>query len=115
MHFLGFDLVFHDVAEFMALAHSLCVFQRNLGLGVLDRLDDLSLAIHAHILLLRVDGDADVGVASVFLLVRGGEGGFDLAVHILFGNAFFLLQKIKCRENFCVHNVLPLKYLSLTQ
>ena len=50
----------------------------------------------------------------VHIVGGGGEGGFDLAVHILFGNAFFLLQKIKCRENFCVHNVFPLKYLSLT-
>ena len=101
--FLGFQRGDHALADLVALADLLGIFQADLSVGVLDLLHDVTQQAGAESAQLRVDINDDVVVLDlVVLLDRDDDGCLDLFDQVVRGQAAFLFQRSKSLKEFVV-------------
>ena len=101
--FLGFQRGDHALADLVALADLLGIFQADLSVGVLDLLHNVTQQAGAESAQLRVDINDDVVVLDlVVLLDRDDDGCLDLFDQVVRGQTAFLFQRSKSLKEFVV-------------
>ena len=107
---LGVNGDLYGTADLGSLGNGLCSIKIELSCGVFDLLNNFHLDIHIDLLLFFVHiYDNIVSSIGIILAESCHHCLMDLVIHILSGNALFLLESFNGNKKFSVHLSILLK------